>query len=734
MSDRLRFLRLLAAAWCFVLLLLAAMVLLLAADLSAQERAQAVEIAQERVAHFVVVALLLLVPLAFVLRALFRRYISAPRRLAEDARVMLTANPAHRAPLRGSAETKRLAAGFNSFADAHALLERDVEERVREANARIEQERKRLAALMSELAQSVIVCNVEGRILLYNARAMQLLRKPIEGEAAAGKAVTLVGLGRSVFAIFDRNLIIHALESIRDRMRQDTRSPVASFVTTAPAGQLVRVQMAPVMGSEATPVSGAEADAATEGALEGITGFVMLLDNITRRIETGSRRDSLLQTLTQGTRASLASVRAAVETIASFPEMDNEARNRFINIIGEEAQRMSAGLDQAASQFADSLRTEWPLEDMRGVDLISAARRRVEGRLGLPTKLEAVDESIWMKVDSYSLMQAITYIASRLQEEFGIREIRFGLEGAGQLAHLDLIWTGAPLGSETTMAWQTDSLELGGEACPLTLKQIIEQHSAEIWYQIHKPSQREYFRIAMPVTRPEEMQGGAPPNIESRPEFYDFDLFHQPGQTPELDLRPLAALSYTIFDTETTGLQPSEGDEIVSVGAVRIVNGRLLEHEVFEQLVDPRRAMSAEAARITGIDAAMLENQPTIDRVLPAFGQFCEDTVLVAHNAAFDMRFLRLKEDSTGVRFAQPVLDTLLLSAVIYPDLESHRLEAIAERMGVSSIGRHTALGDAIMTGEVFLRMIPLLAEQGIRTLGQAREASQKTYFARIEY
>ena len=503
MSDRLRFLRLLAAAWCFVLLLLAAMVLLLAADLSAQERAQAVEIAQERVAHFVVVALLLLVPLAFVLRALFRRYISAPRRLAEDARVMLTANPAHRAPLRGSAETKRLAAGFNSFADAHAVLERDVEERVREANARIEQERKRLAALMSELAQSVIVCNVEGRILLYNARAMQLLRKPIEGEAAAGKAVTLVGLGRSVFAIFDRNLIIHALESIRDRMRQDTRSPVASFVTTAPAGQLVRVQMAPVMGSEATPVSGAEADAATEGALEGITGFVMLLDNITRRIETGSRRDSLLQTLTQGTRASLASVRAAVETIASFPEMDNEARNRFINIIGEEAQRMSAGLDQAASQFADSLRTEWPLEDMRGVDLISAARRRVEGRLGLPTKLEAVDESIWMKVDSYSLMQAITYIASRLQEEFGIREIRFGLEGAGQLAHLDLIWTGAPLGSETTMAWQTDSLELGGEACPLTLKQIIEQHSAEIWYQIHKPSQREYFRIAMPVTRPE---------------------------------------------------------------------------------------------------------------------------------------------------------------------------------------------------------------------------------------
>jgi DNA polymerase-3 subunit epsilon len=726
MSGKSRFVLTLATAWGFLLLALAGTAALVGADLDAAEREQAMALLRDRAAHVVVAALLLLVALYFGLRMLFRRYVSAPRRLAEDARVMLTANPAHRAALAGSAETRRLAAAFNAFATAHAELMQDVDARVREANARIEEERNRLAALMSELAQSVVVCNSEGRILLYNARAMQLLRKPIAGDAAAAKAHALVGLGRSIFAVFDRNLIIHALENIRDRMPLDAHGPVASFVTTAPAGQLVRVQIAPVLGAEAAE--------APQGAPEAITGFVMLLDNITRRIETGSRRDSLLQTLTQGTRASLASVRAAVETIASFPEMDNDARSRFIGIIGEEATKMSAGLDRAASEFADSLRTEWPLEDIRGADLITAARRRIENRLGLPTKIEEVAESIWMKVDSYSLMQGITYIVSRLKEEFGIREVRFALGLVGELAHLDLIWTGAPLGTETTMAWQTDSLELGGEASPLTLKQIMERHNAEIWYQIHKPSQREYFRIAMPLTRPEESPASTAATAESRPEFYDFDLFHQPGQTPELDSRPLAGLSYTVFDTETTGLQPSAGDEIVSVGAVRIVNGRLLEHEVFEQLVDPQRAMSPEAGRITGIDAAMLENQPTIDRVLPAFKQFCEDTVLVAHNAAFDMRFLRLKESATGVRFTQPVLDTLLLSAVIHPDLESHSLEAIAERMGVSSIGRHTALGDAIMTGEVFLRMIPLLAEQGIRTLGEAREASQATYFARIEY
>ena len=130
----------------------------------------------------------------------------------------------------------------------------------------------------------------------------------------------------------------------------------------------------------------------------------------------------------------------------------------------------------------------------------------------------------------------------------------------------------------------------------------------------------------------------------------------------------------------------------------------------------------------------MLVGQPPMSKVLPAFHAFAEDTVLVAHNAAFDMRFLQLKEEGTGIRFDQPVLDTLLLSAVLHPSQESHRLEAISERMGVNIMGRHTAIGDAIVTGEVFLRMIPLLAEMGIRTLGEARRASEKTYYARVKY
>jgi DNA polymerase III subunit epsilon len=221
---------------------------------------------------------------------------------------------------------------------------------------------------------------------------------------------------------------------------------------------------------------------------------------------------------------------------------------------------------------------------------------------------------------------------------------------------------------------------------------------------------------------------------QGRPEYYDFDLFRQPGQNTELDQCLLAQLSYTVFDTETTGLQPDAGDEIISIGALRIVNGRLLQQENFDRLIQPRRALSAESIAIHGITRTMLEGQLPIEAVLPQFRRFAEDSVLVAHNAAFDMRFLQLHEVQTGVRFTQPVLDTLLLSQVIHPHQSQHTLEAIAARLGVATVGRHTALGDAIVTGELFLKMIPLLAEKGIFTLREAREAALKTLYARIHY
>jgi DNA polymerase III epsilon subunit-like protein/CBS domain-containing protein len=199
---------------------------------------------------------------------------------------------------------------------------------------------------------------------------------------------------------------------------------------------------------------------------------------------------------------------------------------------------------------------------------------------------------------------------------------------------------------------------------------VIERCNGDIWFQRERVSHRAFFRTMLPAAEaPKDLPRAivAAPEGE-RPEFYDFDIFLWSAVSHELDDRPLAELSYTIFDTETTGLQPSQGDEIIQIGATRIVNRRLLRQECFDQLVDPRRSLSQQSVAIHGITPELLVGQPYIDAVLPKFHAFCADTVLVGHNAAFDMRFLQMKEKQTGVRFEQPVLDTLLLSAVLHPN------------------------------------------------------------------
>jgi DNA polymerase III subunit epsilon len=726
MSRKVKFALVLAGLYALLVVLLGALGAALWANMDPQEREATLAILKNRygLALFVILAGWVIV--GFIVQTLYRAYVLAPLRLREEALVMLNANPALRLQAMGAPEIKSLVEVINALAEQRDSLRRDVEVRVREAKASVEAEKNRLAALMSELSQSVVVCNLDGRILLYNNRARLQFQSLGEGVySSSGRA--LIGLGRSIFGILDRNLITHALDEIQHRLRRGSAQPVANFVTTSQNDQLIRVQMAPVLGEQGT-------EAGEQAGEHLLGGYVLMLDNITRSFEVESQRDQMLQSLTEGSRASLANIRAAVENLLDYPDMKTEQRDRFVGIIRDEVGLMGRRLDHTVTEFADALKARWPLEEMLGVDLVEAARRRVEQKVGITTKTEEVAEGLWVRVDSFSLLQALTYLVFRLRDEYEIREVRFRLAAEGRLAHFDLVWSGAVIDSQILSTWEIDPMNVGGEVSPLTLREVIERHGGEIWLEREKASHRSFFRLLIPVAPPQEALEPSLLSRESRPEYYDFDLFRQTEESRALDDRLLTELTFTVFDTETTGLEPSAGDEIIQIGATRIVNGRLLRSEIFEQLVDPRRALVRESVRIHGITEDILRGQPTIDKVLPLFHGFCEETVLVGHNVAFDMRFLQMKEEATGVQFRQPVLDTLLLSAVIHPNQESHQLEAIAERLGVHVIGRHTALGDAIVTGEVFLMMIPLLAEQGIHTLREAREAAERTYYARIKY
>jgi DNA polymerase-3 subunit epsilon len=655
-----------------------------------------------------------------VLHKLFKQYVEGLLRMAETLRLMLGANRNFRVAPEGPPEVRQLAQAANDLAQQRDALMDDVDAQIATAKASVEEEKNRLAALMSELAQAVVVCNLDGRILLYNNRARLQFKALSQGPTSvAGGA--LIGLGRSIFSILEKSQVEHAREVIRQRLTAG-KTAIANFVTTTRGGQLLRVQMVPVLAAVAE-----EGEAA-------MSGYVLTVENITRSIELEARRDQVLHSLTEGSRAAIGNIRAAVANLIDYPDMEPELRERFVKVVDDEAAKMSSSLDQTMHEFSDSMKTRWPLEDILGIDIIAAAQRRIEDKLKLPIKTEGLDDALWVKADSFSLVFALLFLASRLQDHYDPRELRFRLSSNGRLAYLDLIWAGQAMSSETFYTWEMETMHVGGETSPLSVRDVIDRHGGEIWYEREKAAHRAFFRFVLPVATPEvDNDQEERTRGKGRPEYYDFDLFKFEDQSIDLD-RKLSDLTYTVFDTETTGLEPSKGDEIIQIGAARIVNNRLLRQETFNQIVDPEIPLKPESIPIHGITEDMVRGQPNIDAVLPAFHAFCEDTVLIAHNAAFDMRFLQLKEERTGIRFTQPVLDTLLLSAVVHPNQESHKLDVILERLGITIGTRHNALEDALATGEVFLKLVKLLEEMGIVTVRQALEAAEKTYFARVKY
>ncbi len=215
-------------------------------------------------------------------------------------------------------------------------------------------------------------------------------------------------------------------------------------------------------------------------------------------------------------------------------------------------------------------------------------------------------------------------------------------------------------------------------------------------------------------------------SLPARPEFFDFQDLNQPMHWQEIEGKELRQLSYVVFDTETTGLHPSKGDEIISIAAVRIENGKVDEATTYSRLVNPGCPIAPGSIKFHGITDDMVASEGGIADVLPSFRDYVGDAILVAHNAAFDMKFLHLKEQQTGITFPNLVLDTLLISVFLDHESENHSLDGIAKQMGITIEGRHTALGDAIATARIFCKMMNRLDARGVTSLRRVVEASAK--------
>lgn len=163
-------------------------------------------------------------------------------------------------------------------------------------------------------------------------------------------------------------------------------------------------------------------------------------------------------------------------------------------------------------------------------------------------------------------------------------------------------------------------------------------------------------------------------------------------------------MNFIAFDLETTGFYPGV-DKIVEIGAVRFCNDKV--EAIFSTLVDPQMSIPQAATDVNGITNDMLKGKPTIDLLLEPFAEFCADSILVAHNAGFDVPFLKAEiEKHESSAPSGVILDTLSLAKKIFPGLPNYKLGTLVQHIKIQTTQFHRAEEDASYCGQLFYKMM----------------------------
>ncbi|MDS9467994.1 3'-5' exonuclease [Paracoccus sp. MBLB3053] len=311
-------------------------------------------------------------------------------------------------------------------------------------------------------------------------------------------------------------------------------------------------------------------------------------------------------------------------------------------------------------------------------------------------------DALCLETEPGGLAALFSHLAHKLHD-LGLAPLLF-VVAEGEEALVTLEWRGRPLGMAELDAWMAEPPD--PDRPGVTGSALAQELGSGLWSEPAAGGGRIIMPVAASATRCE-----IAPGLTYRTALGNGEI--------------LSEMTFVVFDTETTGLLPS--DRICQIAGLRIMAGRLT-GERYETLVNPGRPIPASATAIHGIDDAMVATAPGLAETLAAFRHFSEDAVLVAHNAPFDMGLLRAARDETGIEFPNRVLDTVLLSAMLWGQSAPHTLDALAARLGVEIAPelRHTAMGDAEATARILLRMIPALEAKGLTKLDQISAEARK--------
>ena len=181
---------------------------------------------------------------------------------------------------------------------------------------------------------------------------------------------------------------------------------------------------------------------------------------------------------------------------------------------------------------------------------------------------------------------------------------------------------------------------------------------------------------------------------------------------------------YVVFDIETTGFSP-EKNKIIEIGAVKVENGKITDR--YSTFVNPKVPIPFRIEELTSIRDDMVMDSPEIDVILPEFMEFCRDCTMVAHNADFDMSFIKKNAKDLGIDCNPTIVDTVALARFLLPQLNRFKLDTVAKAVGVSLDHHHRAVDDAACTAEIFVKFVSMLKDRGIDNLDMVNEATKST-------
>ena len=182
--------------------------------------------------------------------------------------------------------------------------------------------------------------------------------------------------------------------------------------------------------------------------------------------------------------------------------------------------------------------------------------------------------------------------------------------------------------------------------------------------------------------------------------------------------------TYVVFDIETTGFSPVN-NKIIEIGAVKVTNGEIVDR--FSTFVNPEVPIPFEIEKLTSINDSMVMEADTIETVLPQFMEFIDGTILVAHNANFDVSFIRENCKRQDIDFDYTYVDTVAIARTLLTGQAKYTLDAVAKTLGISLDNHHRAVDDAECTAEIFVKFIAMLKKDDIMTLSELNELGKKS-------